>query len=545
MTRLLWPLSVLLVCLPVAILATGVPLPFLHRPPGLPRPVPVPSGDQELAWFHTTTSGTNWERFVAGVARAQLLVPGLRVDDSAAFADQTTATPEVVLSMDGRPGRVRIRWYKLTNDATAARWVQALAERDTPPLAMIGGGSTDRAVDLARAMESQQTWHGDRPLLFITTATADEVPAEADDAGPATRNLIDVYPGRSFRFCFTNQQMAEAVLDFVWETPGLRPQTFAALAPASVASGLVTGVGEKSFLAEKPHVFNVFWRDDPYSIDLHGQFSQAVLHKLAPPGADPMHAPDGPQAHIATWSVPISIGGYIRPNPGEAEVAASMLEQFRKLPPQRSLLVLPTVTDPGRRLLRALAASAPQLGQRLVVVTGDGIPVNAIYRDGDLEWPVQALPVPLVLFSHNDPVGWDDPGTTPPVGYELRPPTATDDVLHFAEMIRHIAEGCYPPADVLPAVAHADGLLTRADDLAARLRARRPAFFDPAGNRLGGTGETVVALWPHTEDGTSGAQATLEVWRRTDDRRWEMVRTVEVDQRRTRAAAAPAGGRRG
>jgi hypothetical protein len=99
-------------------------------------------------------------------------------------------------------------------------------------------------------------------------------------------------------------------------------------------------------------------------------------------------------------------------------------------------------------------------------------------------------------------------------------------------------------------------LLTRADDLATRLHAHRPRFFDPAGNRLGGTGETVVALWPHVEAGTAGASATLEVWRRTDDRRWEMVRTVEVDQRRTRAAApttrpraqaaaAPAGGRRG
>jgi hypothetical protein len=94
--------------------------------------------------------------------------------------------------MDGRPGRVRVRWYKLTNDATADRWVQALAERDPPPLALIGGGSSDRAVDLARAMDAQETWRGDRPLLFITTATADEVPAEAGDAGPATRNLIDV-----------------------------------------------------------------------------------------------------------------------------------------------------------------------------------------------------------------------------------------------------------------------------------------------------------------------------------------------------------------
>jgi hypothetical protein len=227
--------------------------------------------------------------------------------------------------------------------------VQALAERDPPPLALIGGGSSDRAVDLARAADAQQTWRGDRPLLLITTATADEVPAEAGDAGPASRNLIDVYRGRSFRFCFTNRQMADAVLDFVWETPGLRPEAFAALAPAAVASGLAACAGEKSIAVEKPHVFSVFWRDDPYSTDLHEQFSLAVHRKLLPPGADPAHAPDGPQARIATWSVPYSVGGFARPNQSEAEVAASILEQFRRLPPQRSLLVLPTVTKPGRR----------------------------------------------------------------------------------------------------------------------------------------------------------------------------------------------------
>src|SRR5579885_1115766 len=185
MTRLLWPLSVLIICLPVAILASGVQLPFFNRPPGLPRPLPVPSGDQELAWLHTTTNGPTWERFVSGVVRAQMLVPGLRVDDSAAFVDQTTGVPEVVVSMDGRAGKLRIRWYKLTGEATADHWVRALADRDPPPLALIGGGSSDRAVDLARALDRRQAWRGDRPVLLITTATADEVRADAEDPAAA------------------------------------------------------------------------------------------------------------------------------------------------------------------------------------------------------------------------------------------------------------------------------------------------------------------------------------------------------------------------
>ncbi len=547
MTRLLWPLSVLLICLPVAMLATGVPVPFLHRPPGQPRPLPVPSGDQELAWFHTTTSGTTWERFVSGAVRAQLRVPGLRVDDSAAFADQTTAVPEVVIAMDGRPGRLRVRWYKLTNEATTARWVQALADRDPAPLAVIGGGSSDRAVDLARAMDAQKSWHGDRPLLLITTATADEVAAEPEEAdpGPAlppTKNLTDVYPGRTFRFCFTNRQMADAVLDFVWDTPGLRPESFAATAPAAAASGLAVCPGGRWVGVERPHVFSVYWQDDPFSTDLHEQFKLSLRRRL------------GDRPRLQTWSVPYSVGGFTQPNQFEAEVAGNILEQFRKLPPQRSLLVLPTITQPARRLLRTLAESAPQVGHRLVSVTGDGIPVNALYRDGEFAWPIHALPVPLVLFTHHDPVGWDPPGRDPPppAGYELKPPNSTEDVLHFAQLTRVVAEACYPPPDAAGSAATAGGLLVRADDLAARLRDRRPAFFDADGNRLGGTGEFVVALWPRTEDGNAGprtlAQATMEVWRRAGGGRWKHVRTVEIDQRRTGAAAgAPdaAGGRRG
>src|ERR1700736_381747 len=63
------------------------------------RALPVPDGDREIAWLHTSTSASNWERFVAGVQR----VPGFDVDDSQAFLNQTTAIPEVVLS---RPGQV-------------------------------------------------------------------------------------------------------------------------------------------------------------------------------------------------------------------------------------------------------------------------------------------------------------------------------------------------------------------------------------------------------------------------------------------------------
>jgi hypothetical protein len=279
----------------------------------------------------------------------------------------------------------------------------------------------------------------------------------------------------------------------------------------------------------RPTVFSVRWQDDPFSTDLHERFKDALRDRLAAREA----GPELPQ--MLSWGLPFSVGGLARPNQYEAAAAESILKEFNRLPPQRSLLVLPTVTRPARRLVRALAESAPQLGQRMVAVTGDGIPVNALLRDGEFDWPVHALPIPLVLFTHNNPVGWDDPGQSPPPppGYELNPPTSTEDVLHFAELTRVLAEAAFPVGE--------PGMVGRADELAEGFRSRCPPLFDANGDRLGGTGEYVVVLWPHTQHGTAGLltlpRATLEVWRRGEERRWLPVRSVEVNQRRPAAVA--------
>src|SRR5262245_3616963 len=94
---------------------------------------PVPAGDQEIAWISTTTNGSGWERFVAGAARAAGQFEGLTVDDSRAFLDQTTAVPELVLGREGHPGKLRVRWYKLSGERGARRIIRDLAERSPPP----------------------------------------------------------------------------------------------------------------------------------------------------------------------------------------------------------------------------------------------------------------------------------------------------------------------------------------------------------------------------------------------------------------------------
>src|SRR3954469_1733359 len=181
-------------------------------------PSPVPAGDYEIAWIHTTTNPQTWERLVAAAFQIRREFPGVQVDDSRAFLDQTAAVPEVVLTVPGRADRLRIRWYKLSSEVNTRDWVKALSRRYPAPLAFMGGSSSDRAIELAEALNEQADWKGARPLLFITTATANQV---TDPDTYKSESLIRLYPGRTFRGCFTNEAMARAVVDFVWKNKDL------------------------------------------------------------------------------------------------------------------------------------------------------------------------------------------------------------------------------------------------------------------------------------------------------------------------------------
>ena len=85
-----------------------------------------------------------------------------------------------------------------------------------------------------------------RPLLFITTATANNV-VDPDTGGP--ESLIRVYPDRTFRGCFTNEAMARA-----W----------------SILSGKPDDLKPNGKPAAQAYVR--VWQDDPYSVDLAEEF---------------------------------------------------------------------------------------------------------------------------------------------------------------------------------------------------------------------------------------------------------------------------------
>jgi hypothetical protein len=540
MGRFRWLLLVVLGSVIAATVGVGVWAFGFRQPSGLPRPLTVPSGDQEIAWLHNTTDGSTWALFVIGLKRAEMPVDGvpseLTVDDTNAFPEQTTLVPEVVLTRAGYAGKCRVRWYKISGEASTSDWVQALAARDPAPLAIIGGATSDRAHELALALAKQTGWQGDRPLLLITTATIDIVITDQDDPShfarvPDQRSLVEVYPGRSFRFCFGNAQMVRAVTEFVLQDPTLHPGPLgwpwlrAATAAAANGWAVLPGLAD---LGRKPTVFPLEWQDDPYSGDLYNQFREH-LYTVLGGHAGPSNAPR--IVRDPAFSIPFSVGGFSRPNAGEAAAIRAIL---RNLPPpgERSLIVIPTVSNPIRRILLTLSERVPAAGRRLVAITGDGVSVNTFYRDAEWAWPARSIPIPIVFFAHANPFAWDTTdGPPPPPGYRLEPKNSTEDVLHATNMMRIVADAIFPPT----AAGQLSRIADRADDVAARFHARPDKFFGEHGNRRGRRGEYVVVLRPTTRygdtaPGTPRPESTIEVFRREDVGRWVRVGVVPVLQ---------------
>src|SRR5438094_171872 len=105
--------------------------------------------------------------------------------------------------------------------------------------------STNAAVRPVPAGDQEIAWIENAtsgaawPVLLLTTATAEKMELPGEDA---PRDLMSLYPDRTFRFCFTNAQMAEAVIDFLADR-----EMFAA------------GTGPDYYVA---------WKDDAYTLDL-------------------------------------------------------------------------------------------------------------------------------------------------------------------------------------------------------------------------------------------------------------------------------------
>ncbi len=556
-----------------ALLAAGA-LWIAFRPPaalGRPEPLPVAANDREIVWLYAATNNASWERFVAALLktgdRLRADYPDLEIQDAAAFPPQTTATPEIALLWKTSGRRLVFRWYKLTSKQKTADWVDALMRRQPPPLAIIGGSTSDAARDLATQMHAaaESLPPDKRPLLLLTTATADEIIERVEmgpdlvaraEGAPAVR-LHQLYPDRTFRFCFTNKQMAAAVTRFIWQHDELRPDS------------------------DPVHV--VRWDDDAYSRDLAEGFWRALqvvsvesaavewawalgccLRAGSPPDLGCAIVPyqrlgaGGSAFRMAAVQtggelraggdllIDSSVGSFDAPNRMEAKAAVYLLKSIEDHPNQRRpLLVVTGQAQPARRFLRAFERNAPERARACVVVTGDSIAFNTVYRDGKVAWPIQDLPYRLVFFCHHNPTDTDagfhaaeevretgdGPGPTTTTG--------TEDLLLFGDIVAALAL-CYN-RDGRPC-ADATELGDRFHDL--RLYEGRLGFapppgrplFNKDGNRHSGTGEHIVYLTPEYQGPRVLPRAVIEVWSwrtegigETAESRWERYgRPLEV-----------------
>lgn len=542
--------AALIVGLILLVAAAGVVLlPGQHGAPS-PTPLPLADGEQEIVWLYPATSIPTWERLASAVHQAQARLaeqfPGLECEHDPA-GSSSSATPQLTLSWPRGQGRLVFRWYKLTSQWTPRAWVEALLARRRPPLAIIGGSNTFWARELVLELEraTASIPEANRPLLLLTTATADRVPRGADpdddepELNPArwsddsrTLPLLAAYGRRTYRFCFSNRQMATAVTRFIWSQPQLRPDS------------------DPAYLVQ--------WTDDSYSQDFFDGCMNALSDRAADTVAQQWAFASGclglrgPPARLAGWftsgfrnedvvrlDVDSSVGSFMSPNPFEANVMRDLLRQMEapRAVPKRPLLVLTGQQQPSRRFLRDLARSAPELARRFVVAMGDAISFNTICRDRQATWPIQDLPFTLVFFAHRNPID-QDPRFKP--ASQASPkrrtlPSGTEDVLLFRDIVE------------ASALAYRGGAVRseNADEFTYGLnticldgdRLRRGGegvpLFPEIGQRNSGTGEHVVCVQPRFQANRVLPMATIEVWTQPGGRRWERVGqplTVSFDE---------------
>jgi hypothetical protein len=503
--------------------------------PSLAEAKNVPPGHQEIAFLAPASAGDTWERLVAAVdalgrdwPELHKGRPQLRVNKDGAFAQLTTDVAEVALWLDGHEGaRLWVRWYKLSSAIKAEQWLDRLAERDPPPLAVLGGDISDRAVAQGRELQKRRgKWRGADPLFLMTTATADRYhPTGAPNQDPVADNwplLMELYKGRTFRFSFSNEHMAEVVLDFVRRHPQSWPPDRRRPAGLAGAAGLADPWAAWACIDRlRPHVLHsLAWEDDSYSLDLAAHLNRAF-----------------PAAFRGGTALPnyilYSTGDHYHPNPREALLAGFFLPNPAERPAAPELLALPTNAQRAQRFLRTVVRRHPLRARNLIVVSGDSISFNNVYRDRNVLWNIQDVPMPLVFFAHRNPVAVFKDATGNQVGgfRELRPSggatadcSGTDDLILHRDVFDALVQSCYCGGRLVAGAEALRGGLRAARWNKGRVVVpgfapgreaednRLPLLFEDDGNRRDRTGEHVVLVQP-TPQSAELPQADISVWR--------------------------------
>jgi hypothetical protein len=194
-------------------------------------------------------------------------------------------------------------------------------------------------------------------------------------------------------------------------------------------------------------------------------------------------------------------------------VVSQILPELRGGRKVRQFMLLPADADRARRFLRTVVRrSDPTDLKNLIVMTGDSLGFNTIYRDRNVAWNIQDLPVPLVTFSHRNPVskkvGFDETSASGGTG--------TEDLLLYRDILETVLLTAYQGQKL---TASSDDLIRGLRELSwADGRVQRmtgddkvtPLFNGSDGNRNDGTGEHIIVLLPDLGRGVP--QATIAVW---------------------------------
>jgi hypothetical protein len=305
-----------------------------------------------------------------------------------------------------------------------------------------------------------------------------------------------IYTDRTFRFCFTNRQMAEAICDFIREQ-------------MSQDSSLQVTSSRISLLA---------WQDDPYSGDLAQQFG------------DNWRIPTTTTPNPTVWfhRIAHSVGSLNHPNRLEAQAISELVKDSAAATVRgRELLVIPGAVAPVRRILRGLLRVDPNERFLWIVTAGDAIDWNTIYRDRHLAWSIEDVPFPLILFMHRNPVERQlskGRGFEPEGSGKGASPTGTDDMLLYRDIGQALVRSCFQERE----------LLGDPDELLHRLREERDdqgySIFDALGNRSGKGGEFITVLRPLFEGLQLLPRSQIEVYNRDPTtQQWKKIESLTAE----------------
>ncbi|MSR30376.1 MAG: hypothetical protein EXR99_02610 [Gemmataceae bacterium] len=500
---------------------------FLFAPRGIILEFPdSQESEVTVVWMFPAGDSTSWERMVSAAKLLEKTNPGwaagLQVDaGQKAFPGQTASIPCFSMKRLNDPRKITIRWLKISSEAGYQDWIRSLMKKTRPPVAILGGANSDDARDLALALEAEtrQVAESQKPLLFLSTATALRVQVSGPNrqVGQEFVSLLDIYPGKTFRFGFDNQGMGQAMVKLIWANPDLH--------------------------AGFDAVHLALWDDDSYSRDFVDSFWNELRFPLAVEAATDWlwisstrlngHFPffngifpagrlgrNAASYRMTVAPVPqvidSSVGVPYAPNRFERDALRYLLQDLDRNPGQSSgLFVLGGGMTPAKRFLKELAQSGRDLPSRFVVVVGDTISLNAVYRDAEVSWPIPELPFRLVFFSHANPVAQEAGFST--LG-SLRESadgtsaTATDELILSSQMLECLARAVFESTQYPYTLSLKSFMQSLRWDGGAISSKSGKTLFDPRGGRNPGTGEFmgVVRPLPRKEGGL--VESLIEIW---------------------------------